>query len=83
MTDEESFVAFCGLFCGDCLIREGEVRHLSQELLRHLRTQVPQTGRGPAQTEPQVQRLLRVWALPRLSRGCGRAPVLPDSLHSR
>jgi hypothetical protein len=34
----DHLVAYCGLFCGNCIIREGEIHDLSQKLLARLQT---------------------------------------------
>ena len=33
-----SEVAYCGLFCGDCIIRNGKIGSLSGKLLEHIET---------------------------------------------
>ncbi len=35
---QDSLIAYCGLFCGDCIIRKGEIWNLSKELLPRLQT---------------------------------------------
>lgn len=35
---EKSQVAYCGLFCGNCIIRQGKVNELSKELLQKIET---------------------------------------------
>ncbi len=38
ITSEASLIAYCGLFCGDCVIRKGEIWRLSKDLLPRLQT---------------------------------------------
>jgi len=35
--DHESQVAYCGLYCGDCIIRKGKLASLANELLNEMR----------------------------------------------
>ncbi len=50
---KKSEVAFCGLCCGDCIIRNGRLSVLSQELLSKMRTpEFEKLAEGLSQLDP-------------------------------
>ncbi len=37
MTEDRSLVAYCGLYCGDCILHKGEIADLARDLRAKLR----------------------------------------------
>jgi len=51
---EKSDVAYCGLYCGDCIIRTGEMAELSSELLERMkRPEFRKLGMGLPKLMPE------------------------------
>lgn len=57
---DESDVAYCGLYCGDCVIRRGEVSARARQLLETMRTEAfARLARGLPRVAPGAAEGLR------------------------